>query len=68
MHCIHNKKVNNISEFHLLHNMINPSKRTKNIKIHYYPILHGFMNTRRGGAKYNIFKSDWKVELVPRLQ
>ena len=52
MNRIHDNKVINISEYNLLHDVLNPSKRTKNIKINYYPILHVFMNTCRAIAKF----------------
>ena len=45
MNRIHDNKVNNIAECNLLHDMINPSKHTKNINSHYSPILHVCMNT-----------------------
>ena len=56
MNRIHDNKVNNISEFNLLHYIINPSKHTKNTNINYYPILHGCMNTRRGKATFKNFQ------------
>ena len=34
MNCIHDNKVNKISECNLLHDIINPSKHTKNINSH----------------------------------
>ena len=55
MNRIHNKDVNNIHECNLLHGILNSSKRTKNMNIHYYPILHVFMNTSRGKAKLREF-------------
>ena len=48
MTCIHENKVNKISECNLIHDIINPPKRTENINSNYYPILHVYMNTRRG--------------------
>ena len=36
MNCIHDNKVNNISEYNLIHDIINPSKRTNNINIYCY--------------------------------
>ena len=45
---IHNKKVNRISECNLLHAIINNRKHTINLNSHYYPILHGCMNTING--------------------
>ena len=45
MNRIHDNKLNNISECYLLHDIINASKRTKNLNSHYYPILRGCMNT-----------------------
>ena len=47
MNRIHNNKLNNIVECNLLHDIINLSKRAENINSHYYPILHGCMNTRK---------------------
>ena len=38
---IHDKEVNNLSEYNLLHDIINPPIRAKNINSHYSPILHG---------------------------
>ena len=55
MTCIHNKEVNKIAEYNLLYDMINPPKRTKNINIHYYPIIHGYMNTIHGREKFRNF-------------
>ena len=49
-------EVNNISEYTLLHDIINPHKRAKNIGSHYSLIIHGCMNTRRFGAKFENFK------------
>ena len=37
---IHDNKLNKIYECNLLHDILNPSKRTKNINFHYSPILH----------------------------
>ena len=44
MNCINDIKLNNVGEYNLLHDILNPSKRTKNINSHYSPILHGFIN------------------------
>ena len=49
---VHNNEVKNIAECNLLHDIINPPKRTKNINSRYSPILHGCMNTRRGKLKF----------------
>ena len=49
---IHNNEVKNIAECNLLYNIINPPKRAKTLNIHYSPIIHVFMNTRRGKAKF----------------
>ena len=49
---IHDNEVNNIAKCNLLHDIINPPKRARNINIHYSPILHGFMNTRKGRSKF----------------
>ena len=53
---INDNEVNKVYKCDLLHNVINPPKRIKNIDIHYFPILHGFMNTRKGKVKFNIFR------------
>ena len=55
MTCIHENKVNKISEFNLLYDILNPYKRTKLLNSHYYPILHGCMNTQKGKAKFKYF-------------
>ena len=48
---IYDNKLNNVSEFNLIHDRINPPKRAKNINIHYSPIIHGCIIIRRGRAK-----------------
>ena len=48
MNCIHDNVVNNIAEYNVLHDILNPSKFTKNINSHYYPILHEGMNILKG--------------------
>ena len=53
---IHENKVNKIAELDLLHDLLNPSKRTKILNIHYYPILHRCMNTRKGREKFKYFR------------
>ena len=55
MTCIHNNEVNNIVERNLLHEIINPLKRAKNLNSHYSPILHGCMNTRHVRVKFMNF-------------
>ena len=50
-----NNEVKNISEFNLLHDIINPPRRAKNLNIQYSPIIHGCMNTRKGRAKSENF-------------
>ena len=56
MNCIHDNEVNNIAELKLLHDILNPSKHTKNINIHESPYLHVCMNTHRVKEKFKIFK------------
>ena len=56
MNRIHDKEVNNISGCNLLHDILDPSKLTKNINVHYFPILHGCMNTRKGKAVFKNFR------------
>ena len=53
---IHSNEVNNISECNLLHEIINPPKRTKKLNSHYSPILQGCMNNRGGKAKFKNFQ------------
>ena len=52
---IYNNEVKNKAECNLLHNIINPPKRAKNLNIHYSPILHGCMNIRKGKVKFKTF-------------
>ena len=52
---IHDKEVNKILEFNLLHDIINPPKRTKTLNIRYSIILHGCINTRKVKAKFKNF-------------
>ena len=52
---IHTNEVNNISECYLLHDIINPPERSKTLNSHYSPILHGWMNTIKGKAKFKNF-------------
>ena len=55
MNHIHYTRVNHISEFNLLHYILNTSKRTKNMYTHYSPILNICINIRRDKAKIKIF-------------
>ena len=55
MTCMHKKKVNKQAEWNLLHDILNPLKRTKIANIYNYPILHGYMNTQKGKAKIKKF-------------
>ena len=64
---IHDNEVNIISENNLLHDIINPPKCIKTLNRDYSPILHGCMNTRKGGEKCKPFKSYWIVGVVPQL-
>ena len=52
MTCIHDNKVNNISEWNVLHDILNPHKTNENWNIHYYHILHGCMNTRNVKSRF----------------
>ena len=52
---IHENEVNNIAECYLLHDIINTTKRAKNINRYYCPIIHRFMNTRKGIARVKSF-------------
>ena len=55
MNCLYDEYVNNISEWNLLYGILNTSKHTKNINIHYSPILHGYMDILGGKAKFKNF-------------
>ena len=55
MTCIHGNKVNKIYECNLLQDMINNSKQTKTLNIHYSPILHVCMNTQKGRSELKNF-------------
>ena len=49
---IHRNKVNKLAECNLLHDIINPGKRTETLISYYFPIIHGFMNTQKGKANF----------------
>ena len=51
MNSIHDNEVNNIAEYNLLSDILNTSRRVKNINNHYSIIIHGCMNTQKGRAK-----------------
>ena len=53
MNNIYDNKVNRIDEQNLLCVVLNHYKCTKNINSHYFPIIHGCMNTHSVRAKYN---------------
>ena len=53
---MHDNEVKNIAEYNLLHDIINPPKRAKNINSHYSHILYVCMNTRKGRAKFKNFR------------
>ena len=56
MTCIHENEVSKIFECNLLHDILNPFKRTKKLNIYYCAILHGCMNTWKGKAKLKNFR------------
>ena len=49
---IHDKEVNKKAECSLLHDIINPSRQTQKLNIHYSSILQICMNTRKGKEKF----------------
>ena len=67
MNCIQDNKVNHIYECYLLHDIINPPKRTKNLNSHYSPILHVFNNTRKGKLKFKTFEYYCILDVVPQI-
>ena len=56
MTCMHDKEVNSISELNLLLDILNSPKLTKHLNSHYYPIIYGYMNTRKGKSKFKKFR------------
>ena len=64
MTCVHNNEVKNIAKLNLLHDIINSPKHDKILNSHYSPILHVYMNTRKGKAKLKKFSSYWTVDVV----
>ena len=67
MTCIHDNKVNNIAEFNPLHDIINPSKCTKNeiaITILFYMYV---CIKERVNKHLRTFESYWAFYVVPIL-
>ena len=48
----HDKEVNQIAKWNLLHDIINNTKRAKDINTHYSIFLHGYMNTIKVRDKF----------------
>ena len=55
MTSLHENKVNKLAECNLLHDIINTTKHTKNLKIHYSPIIHEYVNTKKVRARFKFF-------------
>ena len=55
MNCIHENKVNKITECNIIHDILNTYKRNNVLNSHQYPILHGCMNTQKGRAEFKKF-------------
>ena len=53
---IQENKVNKLSEWNLLHDILNPPKHNKILNIHYSPILQGYINICKGEAKFKNFQ------------
>ena len=53
---IHYKEVNKISEWNLIYDIINTTKRAEHLNIHYYPIIQVCMNTRLGRSRFKNFQ------------
>ena len=53
---IHDNEANSIAEWNLLHDIINTSKRAKNINSHYSPILNWYMIIIKGRVKFKNFQ------------
>ena len=45
---VYMEKANKISECNVIHDILNFSKRTKHLNGNYSPVLHGYMNKRKG--------------------
>ena len=56
MTCIKRNKLNKLAEYNLLHDILNTPKHTKKSNRHYYHIIKGCMNTRKGKAKFKNFQ------------
>ena len=56
MVCIHENEVNKIAEWNLPHDILNPSEHSKILNGHYYHILHGCMNSRKGRETFKNFQ------------
>ena len=67
MTCTRENEVNKISECNLLHDILNPSKRTKNLNSHYSTILHGWINTHKGRAEFKNFRILLDSEYSPTI-
>ena len=64
---IHDNELKNIAEYNLLHDIINPPKRAKNMNIHYSPVLHVCMNTIEGREKFKNFRRLLCSECSPTI-
>ena len=53
---IHKNEVNKISEFNLLHDIINPPEHTKTFNSHHSTILSRCVNIQNGRAKFKNFR------------
>ena len=63
-----NNDTNDIAEWNLQHDILNPSKHEKRKKYYYYPILHVCINTLRVKEKIKTFGLYWILVLVPQPQ
>ena len=64
MTCINRNKLNELYDYTLVQDKLNPPKRTNNIIIHYSPILQGCMNTKRVKLNLRTFEFYWIVDVV----
>ena len=53
---IHGNKVYKLYEFNLLHDILNPPKRTKILNIRCSTILQGCIKTQKGKTMFKIFQ------------
>ena len=67
MNLIHDKKLKIIFECNLLHDILNTSKRTKNINIHYSTFYMDVWVHVEANIYLILFEYFWIVDVFPKL-